>query len=84
MDQEILGRLVAILMDSLDEFGEDCQIRTAAIVVEVATETSFETRSVCTDDRSWVEVAFLREAADVAECLHFESRTESQDEGEDS
>jgi hypothetical protein len=50
-------------MDRINEdFGDDVEIRTLSLVVEVEGEDATTILVSCDDDRPWVQIAFLEEA----------------------
>lgn len=67
IDTTLLGHMTAITMDDIAEhFVDDDQtIRTVMIIVEVDSPTAGEFVIRSTDDRPWVQEAFLDEAARV-------------------
>jgi hypothetical protein len=81
-DTTSLGELAADTMTQVAaDFGDDCYIRTAAVIVEVDSgpATHFLVRS--TDDRPWVTQALLNEAFDsIATLRDAMNREDDEDE----
>lgn len=76
IDTTPLGTLTATMMESISaDFGEDFQIRTVALVVEVDSPDVDQILVRCSDDRSWLLQALLHEAIDTVE----ETRREAED-----
>lgn len=65
IDTTPLGRLSAELMEGISELelDEGSRIREVAVIAEIDHGDSTSTLVHCTDDRTWVKVAFLREVA---------------------
>jgi hypothetical protein len=58
-----IGQYAASVMDRINEdFGDDVDIRTISLVVEVDGEDATTILVSCDDDRPWVQIAFLEEA----------------------
>lgn len=63
-----IGNLAARLMESVaEEFGDEAQINTVAIVAEIDAPTHTTFRVICNDDRIWMQRAFLAQARDCLE-----------------
>jgi hypothetical protein len=68
MNTQPLGVLCARALEMLgDRYEGDALVRTAALVIEVEHGEEQETLVTATDDRLWVQVAFLREGVVVLE-----------------
>ena len=68
METAALGTFVAQLMEQIEnQFDDDAQIRTVAVVVEVDTGDATHFRVACDDDRPWVQMEFLGQARDTLE-----------------
>ena len=74
-DLNKLARMAADLMEKIEEsYGSDVELRTIAIAVEVDAPRSTHCIINCSDDRSWVQAAFLERALDVVDAtLHGDS-----------
>ena len=63
MDATLLGQYAAEMMAHISEhYTDERELRTVAIIAEVDVGDSTEIITVCSDSRSWVQVAFLNEA----------------------
>ena len=60
LDTTAVGHLAAQLMDRLtEEYGEDAEIGTVAVVVEVEMGNATAITYRCTDARRWIQVGLF-------------------------
>jgi hypothetical protein len=58
-----IGQYAASVMDRINEdFGDDADIRTISLAIEVDMGDATTILVSCDDDRPWVQIAFLEEA----------------------
>lgn len=80
IDTTPLGSLTAQMMEAIAaDFGDDFQIRTVALVVEVDSAETDQILVRCSDDRSWLLAALLNEAIDTVEATR-ESLADREDD----
>jgi hypothetical protein len=81
---ERLAKLSSAMLERLEEeHGEDVDISMAVILVEIDTEPSGVLHMLSSDDRAWVQIAFLDEALRSLENRQYEMRARQRDERDD-
>jgi hypothetical protein len=78
---ERLAKLSSSMLERLEyEHGEDVEVRTAVILVEVDDEQDGSLHMLASDDRSWVQIAFLDQALSSLEDRQARARARPDDD----
>ena len=82
MDVSEVGVLAASLMDSIaEEYGDDCEIGTVAVVVEINHDRWSAVRYRCNDGRRWVQAGFFEQAKrGVRESEYYDMKMEDEED----
>jgi hypothetical protein len=83
VDTAVLADLCASAVEAVDrDWGDTYTIRTAALIIEIDSPKQGQLIIRASDDRPWVQRAFLEEAVDVIDAWRDKANDEPTDDEE--